>query len=150
MKRRDAALFVVLLLGLAVAASAAGRLVTETISIATAGLTEGTNTVSISGWLDTVIFDVPAGTVTGDVDIVYSPPESTVADVTIYSNDTVTADVILRPRIDASTMGTGAALTTDPPVPIALPKRSTITFAVTNGSATNLTWKLILIYEKPD
>ena len=127
-----------------------GRLVTETITISTAGLTAGTNTTSISGWLDTVIFDVPAGTVTGDVDIVYSPPESTVANVVIYSNDTVTADVTLRPRADGSAIGTGAALTTDPPWPVAIPERGVITFSVLNGSATNLTWKLILIYEKPD
>ena len=140
---------IVLLLALLPFVAQAGRLVTETVTISTAGLTEGTNTTAITGYLDTLIFDVPAGTVTGDVDVTWSPPESTVSAITLYSNDTVTADVILRPRADGSAIGTGAALTTDPPWPVAIPERGTITFAVTNGSATNQTWKLILIYEKP-
>ncbi len=127
----------------------AGRLVTETVSIATAGLTEGTNTTAIAGYLDTIIFDVPAGSVTGDVSVTYNHAVSTAAAVTIYTNNAVTADVVLRPRTDASAMGTGAALTGDPPVPLAIPKNGTITFTLLNGSATNLTWKLILIYEKP-
>ena len=126
----------------------AGKLISETVAVTTGAATAGTNTTTISGYLDTIIIDIPAGSRTCDWDIVWSPPESTIGNVNLYTNDGITADTWVRPRVDATDIA-AAALTGDPPVRFAIPERGLITVTVTNASATNLTWNAVFIWEKP-
>lgn len=125
-----------------------GQVESQTISVDVGATTAGTNTITISGYLDSIYLDVPAGTVTGAYNLAWLPPESTAASVLIYTNSGLTADLLLRPRLDGSTIGTGAALTSDPPDRLAVPPNGKIRMIITDSSATNLTWKAIVIYEK--
>ena len=111
------------------------------------GLTITNN--SISGWIEEVYTDVPAAVstaVTGLVRVVYQPLISTMAEVPIYTNPVVLADVVARPRVDITTLG-GAAVTADEPTRIVL-AGETVLVTITNVSATTgRTWRVILKYE---
>jgi len=132
---------------LLVASCALARMDSVTVSVATGAATTGTGTTTIDGYVEAIVLDVPAGTVTGTYTVAWSPPESTVAAVTIGSGSAITADTWIRPRIDATTTD-GTANTSDPPVRYAIPNNGVITVTITNASATNLTWKTLVIYER--
>ena len=103
-----------------------------------------TNT-TIKGWIDEIKIDqVTAGT-TGTVTLVMVPELSTLANVTLVTSTNCNGDLTYRPRVDA-TDTSGTALTTDPPVRYAA-CGDTFVFSVTNGSATNISFKAVIKYE---
>ncbi len=123
----------------------AGDLDTRTLTIETGGNTHGkaTNTV-IRGYVHEIRIDMPAGA-TGTYSVVFSP-ESGLTDVDLATNNTATADQTFRPRYDGTEIG-GDPLTSDPPWRYAVINGNVI-FSVTNASATNLTHKAEIIFER--
>lgn len=101
---------------------------------------------TLRGWIESVELDMPVAAMTGKVEVVLAPSISTLAQVKVYTNDAVTGDIIVRPRVDA-TDNAGTALTGDPPVRYAAVGDSVI-FSITNsGPATSVVVNCIIKYE---
>lgn len=88
-----------------------------------------------------VLFDSPAAATTGTVSVAATRNISTMAALTLASA-TVSNDLAVRPAFDMTDTA-GTALTSDPPEHPLLYGES-ITFVVTNASATNLEWRCIV------
>jgi len=139
---RKAKLFVVLGLLVCATLAIAGGIETSRLVISTGGLTYGSTTsVAVSGYLEEVYFDVPSAGTTGTVSVAWSPTLATMDPVTVATSTALTADKIIRPRVDGTSTD-GTALTGDPPGRYLV--GGTLTFAVTNASATNLQWTCII------
>jgi hypothetical protein len=89
---------------------------TVTSGSTAAALVATTNT-SVRGWLEEIEIDAPtvtAPTFTGTVVVVALPVSTTMSELLIYSNATLTADTRLRPRFDGTDTA-GSGLTSDDP-----------------------------------
>jgi len=96
----------------------------------------------IRGYVEEVLMDAPAAGVTGRVAVYVQPPIATMATINI-ATQAVSADVVIRPRVDATDIA-GVALTSDPPQRYYL-WGETVYMSVTNISvSTGITWTVII------
>jgi len=142
------AIYIALAVGLVVCVSVfAEGLRTVRLSVNTGATAGGTDTANVRGYVEQVLFDVPtAGGSTGTVTVSYQPDISTMAAITIATKTGLTADQVVRPRVDGTTTD-GTANTNDPPE--RYPVAGVLTFTVASARATNLTWKCeVLVNDK--
>lgn len=100
---------------------------------------------SVRGEIESVTFDVPAGTQTGNVSLVTLSDISTEAAVTLASTNAITADTLMRPRwLTCNYDGTIAGTVYDQRF---LVSGESLVFSVTNALATNVTWRCIVKYK---
>lgn len=113
------------------------------VSVPTGTNDTGSASIRLSGYVDEVVLDLPAGTsVSGDVTVVSAPAYG--ATVTLATKS-LTADATVRPRLDG-TDNAGTALTSDPPGRY-MAAEETVTATVRNANTTGLVWRIILKYD---
>ena len=125
------------------------QLTVTSASIATnAARLVATTNASVKGWVEEIEIDVPvatAPTFTGTVVVAVLPVSTTMSELVLYSNATLTADTRLRPRFDGTdTAGTG--LTNDPPWRLCTLGRG-IVLRMSSCNRTNRTLKAAVKYE---
>lgn len=108
-----------------------------------------TTSATLRGYIDTVTFDVITAGTTGTLWATVTPELSTLSVVDLARVEDCGADTVIRPRFDPTTVA-GVTLTNDPPYtsymyPVV---GEVITFGVSNASATNITFKCIVKYDK--
>jgi len=102
-----------------------------------------TSTTAISGYIDEIIMEIPAGTsVTGTVAVTATPLVGSA--VTLASKE-IGANQLVRIRVDG-TDSAGSALTSDPPGRY-LSVQDKLTFSVSGVNTTGLTWRVLVKYD---
>jgi len=105
--------------------------------------TATTSTTAISGYIDEVILELPAGTsITGHVAVTATPLVGAAVTLAAKSID---ATQLVRPRLDGTDTA-GAALTSDPPGRY-MSAGDKITANVTGASVTGLTWRVFIKWD---
>lgn len=128
----------VLAIGMSALATPQRDTLTVTTSTTTStNLVAATNT--IRGYVEEVVFDVPAGTQTGTVSLVTLSNISTEASRTIAASNSITADLPMRPRWQSDN-STGTATGTEYQERFLLVGEQ-IVFSLTGANSTNVTWK---------
>jgi hypothetical protein len=112
------------------------------IDVAVGANTYGsTTTKEVYGYVEEIVADVPAASMTGTVSVIANRVIDSVAALSLATN-VVTADYVVHPVVSA-TDGTGGVLTSPAPRRPLL-WGETVTVVVTNSSATNVTWRVIV------
>ena len=114
-----------------------------TLSNSTTKVTD--TTTKIYGTIHYIGIDVQTTGVTGDCSVAFSPYLDEMDDVEM-ATILVVEEKTFRPLVDATDIA-GDALTGDPPVRYQL-NGETVTFAVTNASASNTQFRAIVKYKK--
>ena len=117
------------------------------IAVTTGSNTAGTNqTTAISGWIEEIVLDLPTvasgNTATGTVAITATP---VVGGAVTLASATITADTVVRLRLDATGTG-GSALSDDPPVRY-YTVRDNILVIVSDVNTSDLTWNVLIKYD---
>ena len=111
-------------------------LATGTNDTATAG------TTAISGYIDEIVLELPAGATSGAVSLTATPVVG--AAVTLASK-TISATQLVRPRLDGTDTA-GTALTSDPPGRY-MSAGDKLTALVASASHTGLTWRVFVKFD---
>lgn len=124
------------------------EILTVTTTGTATGMVTATNT-TIRGWIDTVQFDVVTSGSTGTLSLVAVSELSSVSDVTLGTKTDCAADLLIRPRFDATTTG-GTSYTNNPAYPGQrfMAVGETFKFSVVDANATNKVFKCIIKFEK--
>jgi hypothetical protein len=104
--------------------------------------TATTTTTAISGYIDEIVLELPAGATSGVVSVTATPVVG--AAVTLASK-TITATQLVRPRLDGTDTA-GTALTSDPPWRY-MSAGDKITASVASASHTGKTWRVYIKYD---
>lgn len=100
---------------------------------------------AVRGAIDSVTFDVPAGSPTGNVSLATLSDVSTEASVTLASTNSITEDTPMRPRwLTCNYDGTAAGTVYDQRFSV---MGEGLIFSVTNASATGKVWRCIIKYD---
>lgn len=121
----------------------------QVLSVTTHATAPGTTVVmtnTIRGYIEEIVFDVPAGSQTGDVSLVTVSDVTTEAARTIASTNSITADTVMRPRWKSDVNTGGGAQGTEYGERFLLVGESVV-FSLTNALATNVTWKCIIKFD---
>lgn len=98
----------------------------------------------VSGYVDEIICQIPAGTaVTGTVAVVATPPIG--AAVTLATKANMTANTLFRTRLDG-TSNAAVALDSDPPGRF-LAIGDAIVYTVSAANTTGLTWRVYVKWD---
>lgn len=100
-------------------------------------------TTAVSGYIDEIILELPAGATTGTVAITATPVVGTNA-VTLASLG-IDATKLIRPRLDGTDTA-GTALGSDPPGRY-MSAGDNIAVVISDASSTGLTWRVLVKYD---
>jgi hypothetical protein len=131
---------VLLMAGLSSMAAPRKTVIESTTNITNAPIFATTTDAKVQGYIDTVLFDVPAGSVSGSVSLI-----SVLGSEVIATGSVITADTLIRPRAYPTT-SSGSAVYTNGSVRY-LTYGDTLKFGVTNCGSTNVTWKCSILWD---
>lgn len=114
----------------------------DVLTVSTGTNTTGTQSMRLNAYVDEIILDIPAGSVTGTLSVVSIPAYG---DHVILASNTISADKAIRVRLDG-TDSAGTALTGDPPSRY-MAAMENIRFTVTAADPTGVTWRACIKYD---
>jgi len=142
------ALVVLVGIGVAVAGDKGLSSRVLTVTPTQTNTTTSVTNATIQGYLESVIFDSPAATITSAVTLVWQPALSTLSSVTLASTNGLAADKTLRPRwVSTDSAGTALASVEGIRFPLTGGK---LVFSVTGTSlsGSNTAHKVLIKYYK--